>query len=126
MSRRATAGIVVFALLVVASIGWAVWYSRNRPLPPGKLDAFAQCLREKGATMYGTYWCPHCQNEKKAFGNSFQYVPYVECSAEPQRCLDANVQSYPTWIFPDSRRFEGEQGLEKLSEESGCPLPAGL
>ena len=32
------------------------------------LNAFAQCLSEKAVTMYGADWCPHCQNEKNAFG----------------------------------------------------------
>lgn len=89
------------------------------------LDTFAQCLAQRGATMYGAYWCPHCQNEKQAFGNSFRFVSYVECSAESKRCLDAGVKGYPTWIFADGRKFEGEQGIEKLSQESGCPLPIG-
>ena len=32
--------------------------------------------------MYGAYWCPHCQAQKKVFGESFQYVPYVECTQQ--------------------------------------------
>ena len=88
------------------------------------------CLRDQGVTMYGAYWCSHCQNEKRAFGDSFKYVPYVECTEETQKCLDAGVKGYPTWLFPassvdgsDGRRFEGEMGLAKLSEASGCVLP---
>jgi len=36
---------------------------------PGKTDysEFAKCLTQKGAKMYGTFWCPHCQNQKKEF-----------------------------------------------------------
>jgi len=73
--------------------------------------------------MYGAGWCPHCQNEKKAFSDSFQYVPYVECPDEPQRCIDAGIKDYPTWIFPDGKKLEGEQGLKNLSQASGCLLP---
>jgi hypothetical protein len=72
--------------------------------------------------MYGTYWCPHCQNEKKIFGSAFQYVPYVECTQETAKCTAMNIDGYPTWVFPDGKRLVGEQGLYKLSEESGCPL----
>jgi len=86
------------------------------------LNQFAQCLSEKGVVMYGADWCPHCQNEKKAFGNSFQYVNYVECPKEPQKCLALGVDGYPTWIFSDGKRLVGEQGLEKLAGESGCAL----
>lgn len=79
--------------------------------------------------MYGAESCPHCQNEKKAFGSSFRYIPYVECPDDPQKCIAAGVNVYPTWIFPASpagppagRKLEGEQGIEKLAKESGCPL----
>ena len=86
------------------------------------LDEFAQCLSEKGAIMYGADWCPHCQNEKMAFGSSFKFVHYVECPDDPKRCLSAGITGYPTWIFPAGRRFEGEQGLKQLARESGCPF----
>jgi hypothetical protein len=115
--------IVIAALiLVLIIVGIVAIYPKNSG-KPGKLDSFAQCLRDKGATMYGAYWCSHCQNEKKAFGDSFKYVPYVECTEETQKCLFAGIQGYPTWTFPAGRKFEGEQGLQKLSQISGCPLP---
>lgn len=89
----------------------------------GELDVFAQCLVDKQITMYGAQWCPHCQNEKRAFGSSFKYVPYVECPDDPQKCLAVGINGYPTWIFPGGKKLEGEQGLNKLSQESGCALP---
>lgn len=107
---------------VAAVIVLAVWYWKSPAKPAGALDSFAQCLREKQITMYGAYWCPHCQSEKQAFGSSFKYVPYVECTEETQKCLDAGIRGYPTWIFPEDKRLEGELGLEKLSRESACPL----
>ena len=88
------------------------------------LDNFAQCLASKNITMYGAAWCSHCQNEKGGFGDSFKFVPYVECPNDPQKCLDKGIVGYPTWIFPDGKKLIGEQGMEKLSQESGCALPA--
>ena len=88
----------------------------------GEFDLFAQCLAGKNIIMYGAEWCSHCQNEKKGFGDSFRFVPYVECPDDPQRCLALGITGYPTWIFSDDKKFEGEQGLEKLSRESGCAL----
>ncbi len=72
--------------------------------------------------MYGADWCSHCQNEKKAFGDSFKTISYVECPKDPKTCLDASVENYPTWILGDGKKLVGEQGLEKLSETSGCKL----
>jgi hypothetical protein len=93
-----------------------------------RMDAFAQCLGTKGAKMYGAYWCPHCADQKERFGSSFQYAPYVECGikgsqAEAQVCVDAGVKHFPTWIFADGARVEGDHPLEFLGEATGCPLP---
>jgi hypothetical protein len=103
---------------------FAFWVIVKRPgVSAGALDEFAQCLSQKGITMFGAYWCPHCQDEKRAFGNSFRFIRYVECTAEPQRCLDAGINGYPTWMLDGGRKLEGKQGVNKLSRESGCPLP---
>lgn len=113
--------LIAIAVLAALAVGGAALLAAP-PKTTLALDSFAQCLKEKGITMYGAGWCPHCQNEKKAFGDSFKFVPYVECPDEPKRCLDAGVTGYPTWIFPHGEKLVGEQGLQKLSEESGCTL----
>lgn len=120
MNRKLTVMVVV--VLALFAIALIVFY----PKTGGGvyLNSFAQCLSGKGAVMYGAYWCPHCQNEKAAFGSAFSYVDYVECTQETSKCVAAGIKGYPTWTFPDGRRFEGEQGLQKLSQESGCVLPA--
>ncbi len=113
--------ILIITAVVLA--GLIFWIFRSPQEANGQLDSFARCLASKEITMYGASWCSHCQNEKKAFGDSFEYVPYVECPENAKLCLDKNIKGYPTWIFPDGKRFEGEQGINKLSQESGCPLP---
>jgi len=116
------------AFLVLGVLGmvlalWFLVFSRDKTKNNPALDSFAQCLAERKITMYGAAWCSHCENEKKAFGKSFRFVPYVECPDNPKKCLDLGIKGYPTWIFPDGRRLEGEQGIERLAEESGCVLP---
>ena len=111
----------VFA--VVAGLLAAAVFFYGRPQEAaGNYDDFASCLGSSGAVMYGADWYPHCLNEKNAFGDSFKFVNYVECPRDPERCIAEGIKGYPTWVFPDGRRFEGEMGLEKLSEESGCLL----
>jgi hypothetical protein len=93
---------------------------------PGQYDTFAKCLAQKNATMYGAYWCSHCQNQKKMFGSSFQYVNYVECdpngeNARPDLCSQNNIKGYPTWII-NGVTHEGELSLEDLSSFTGCLL----
>ncbi|MEK6877050.1 MAG: hypothetical protein AABZ49_00280, partial [Thermoproteota archaeon] len=63
---------------------------------------------------------------KKAFGESFKYVNYVECPDDPQKCIAASIEGYPTWVFGGEKRLEGEQGLEKLAHESGCDPPEAV
>ncbi|MBI4439900.1 hypothetical protein HY638_02920 [Candidatus Woesearchaeota archaeon] len=88
-------------------------------------DTLAKCLSEKGVKMYGAYWCPHCQNQEKMFGDSWKYVTYVECSlpnraGQTQICKDAKIEGYPTWEFSDGSRLSGELSFETLSQKSGC------
>ena len=85
----------------------------------GNQDAFAQCLTEKGVTMYGTEWCPHCQNQKEEFGDSFQYINFVDCDLSKGACKEAGIEGYPTWRI-EGENYPGEQNLYKLASLSGC------
>jgi hypothetical protein len=92
------------------------------------LDGFAKCLAAKKATMYGSFWCRHCDDQKQLFGSSFRYVPYVECSMPGMRqmtfsCQVVGIRYTPTWIFADGDRRVGLQPLDNLSKKTGCPLP---
>lgn len=82
-------------------------------------NALAQCLTENGAIMYGTSWCSHCQNQKKAFGESFDYIDFVDCDLYSVECQENGVQSYPTWIINDEL-YIGEQSLERLAGLAKC------
>ena len=111
---------VTIAVLLLA--GWA---SSSRS---GRLDQFAQCLSEKKAVMYGSFLCPHCQDQKDLFGDSWPYVQYVECSTPGSRqmtsaCSAAKIQHVPTWVFGNGQRREGLTPLKELSDRTGCKLP---
>ena len=112
-------GIIV--LFVAVYLGG--WYYKNH-----KYDKFGQCLATKQARMYGLYWCPHCIEQKEMFGESFHYVPYVECAVKgssemaPQ-CKIAGVKLFPSWQFAGESPKEGVLSLEALSEKTGCALP---
>jgi hypothetical protein len=88
---------------------------------PGKYDDFAECISNSGAKMYGAYWCTHCISQKKLFGGSFSKINYVECSlpnnaGQTKVCIDAGIESYPTWEFGDGTREQSELSLSKLSQ----------
>lgn len=113
---------IIFIIVIIFIIISSAAFLTRPPAAPGNLDSFARCLADKGLTMYGAAWCPHCQNQKKPFGSSFQFVPYVECPNVPKLCIEKGVSGYPTWIMGDTK-LEGEQTLSKLSEISTCALP---
>lgn len=119
MNNKLTFWIVL--TVICAAIIW-VGVATFGAGPGGTYDSFAKCLAEKKVTMYGAYWCTHCKNEKRNFGSSFQYVPYVECTEQPGLCQAKSVTGYPTWITEDGKKYEGEQGLNRLAEISGCEL----
>lgn len=93
---------ITLGAIVVILVGLFVWYKAT----PGKYDALANYLTQSGVKFYGAYWCPHCQATKQAFGKSAKKLPYIECSlpdgqSQTQVCIDAKVQTYPTWDFPN-------------------------
>jgi len=88
---------------------------------PGKYDDFAKCLFDKGVTMYGTEWCSHCQNQKREFGSSFQYIDYVDCDLQARECRKTGVNGYPTWKI-NGESYPGEQRFDRLASLSGCEL----
>lgn len=119
---------IVLGVLVIGLVGLGFLQSNKEPDGPGELDSFATCLVEKGAVFYGTFWCPHCQAQKKMFGKSAKLLPYVECSTadasgQTQVCIDKDIRGYPTWEFADGTRLNGEIQLEQLAEKTSCVLP---
>lgn len=122
----------VYIVLIIA-LGAGIYFVKKNSdgAPPAervtKYDTFAQCLGDAGAKFYGAYWCPHCQEQKRLFGNSIK-LPYIECStpngeAQTQICIDAKISGYPTWEFSDGSRLDTVQSLQALSEKTGCALP---
>ncbi|MEK7170293.1 MAG: hypothetical protein AAB767_03335 [Patescibacteria group bacterium] len=112
-------------LMVILGLGFISYREENTP---GEFDEFAQCLKNKGATFYGAFWCSHCQSQKELFGRSAKLLPYVECSnpngqGQLQVCTDKKITGYPTWEFADGSRLDGEVPLAKLAEKTQCLLP---
>ncbi len=121
--------IVISVLLVIAiAVFFGVSMKKSTIVTPGALDGFTQCLKEKKAIFYGAFWCSRCETQKKLFGSSVRFLPYVECStpngkAQTAECAGAKVTGYPTWQFVDDTREIGLLELAYLAEKTGCVLP---
>jgi glutaredoxin len=84
--------------------------------------ALARHLKQKGAVVYGAWWCPHCNHQKELFGlEAIEHLPYVECDKDDagrKQCQKAQVKGYPTWDLNGERRL-GVLSLEELEIWSG-------
>ena len=114
---------LIIGLLILGTILTIVLRGGKPAVVSTKYDAFAQCLASKNLTMYGAVWCSHCKTQKSLFGDSFKYVPYVECTEKADECLAKGVEGYPTWIDANGQKYTGQQSLGKLSQITSCPLP---
>jgi uncharacterized membrane protein len=118
--------VVVFALHLYYA---GVWGDAPQPEDPW-IRGLAEHLTDTGAKFYGSYWCPHCAEQKEMFGGSVKRLPYVECSpggpSAPQapECNAKNIQGYPTWII-NGERVTGTQSLEELAQLSKYTTPPG-
>ncbi|MFC1599670.1 hypothetical protein ACFL3T_01420 [Patescibacteria group bacterium] len=92
-----------------------------------RLAEIAQCLTDSGAKMYGAVWCSHCNAQKKRFGKAWERINYIECDARTDKegaikCLEAEIEGFPTWEFADGERLAGNQNPDVLAEKAGCEL----
>ncbi len=89
---------------------------------------FADCVRNSGAVMYGTSWCPLCRAQRKDFRGYANRLEYVECSIPGSRktrskCERLGVDSFPTWIFGDGAKREGKLSVSDIASHTGCAMP---
>ena len=121
---------IFFTVIIVLVLGTISTVIIRGSGPSTKLnyDAFATCLKDKGAVFYGAFWCSHCQAQKKEFGTSAKLLPYVECSlpdgsGQTQICKDQKINGYPTWRFQDGSELTGEIPISALADKTFCALP---
>lgn len=120
MANKTRDTIVKIGMIASIAIVILILYSELSS-PKINYDEFAKCVTERGMVMYGATWCPHCNNQKKLFGDSFQFVKFVDCESNAELCNEAGIKGYPTWIL-NGRPYEGELSLKELSKMTGCAL----
>lgn len=124
MKKILILGLLSFSL-VLAACGQQN-NTTSTDLTAGYTDAqkasLAACLTEKGIIMYGTEWCPHCKNQKAAFGTAFAGVTYIDCDKQKIQCTTAGITWFPTWIAPSGQVLMGEQSLDQLAAVGWCSL----
>lgn len=136
--------LLILAIMPAVILLGAAGCQKN-PEQVEKLKSIANCLADKGVKEYGAFWCPHCAEQKKLFGEADEIIKsrgvYVECDprcvrdesgnlpkacrgieGKPDLCLDKGVEGYPTWEFPDGSMMQGVMQPDELAKKAGCGL----
>ena len=117
----------ILICLVFAGI-FSFTSARNGSGTSEELLTLATCISDAGAKFYGAFWCSHCQQQKKDFGDASDALPYVECATPDGRgqteiCVQEKIEGYPTWVFANGERVSGHVALASLAEATGCVAP---
>ncbi len=87
-----------------------------------KEDNLAKCLTSKWIKLYGMAGCPYCKAQIELFGDDFQYINYINCSEDPNVCVEKWISGVPAWEFIDGSIKSGLHSLEDLADLVGCNL----
>jgi len=95
------------------------------PAEPSIPVDFYECLKSKGAVLYGAYWDSSTKTQKSYFGADMVKINYIECGvqgdyrAQMEICEEAGILAYPTWIINNEKHM-GIQATEQLAQITGC------
>ena len=115
------------AVIIVVLIGFISLIPKNENVSGPYYD-FIECIKDSGAKMYGNYASQESLSQMSFFGDSLYDFErsgiYIECNEygpnpKPNKCVEAGIDYYPTWIIKEIP-YEGVQGLNKLSQLTGC------
>ena len=123
-----TIAVIIAIIVIVVGFMIALNFGVIPKKEYGPYDDFIICLKVSGAKFYGDYANADSLKQMSFFGDSLYVLEksgvYVECNsrgANPKlnKCKEVNLRLFPTWIV-DGVKYEGIQGLNKLSEVTGC------
>jgi hypothetical protein len=120
---RPRPALAVMLLVIFTAIGWP------RAGAAAGYGTLAECVRNSGAVMYGTSWCPVCKAQRREFRGYANRLKTVECSVGGDRkktraeCERLQIRSYPTWVFGDGSMAAGLLSANDLATRTGCEAP---
>lgn len=106
---------ILFVALAVA-IGVVVMSLTQKPQ---NTDAdVAKCIG-KNSVLYVQLGCHACENQKKIFGDNYQFLNIVDCFYTQDKCIEKNITATPTWVI-DGEKYVGVQTSQLLMDLTGC------
>ncbi len=83
-----------------------------------------KCIASK-AVLYSSSTCGHCKTQKEILGNYFSLFKNIDCFYEIEKCNEADISSYPTWVI-DGKQYTGVKSIQKLAELTWCKCSPDL
>ena len=83
-------GIIVFSVVIL-----------NKPNPKISGEIVKDITSK--STLYISNGCPHCINQLEILGECAN-LNIVDCTKEPNKCLEAEIMRVPTWVI-DGKKF---------------------
>ena len=119
--------LITLSVVVLGVVLFGSFFLQSNELSARSNNTFqvglAKHLGAMGATMYGSFECPHCLTQKLLFGkDAFKYVNYVEChprgeNANTALCYAKGIHNYPTWEI-NGQFYVGTKSLQELARIS--------
>jgi thioredoxin-related protein len=116
MKKAIILGLLVLLAFVVGCSGTS---TDGGVVDTEDYDTFAQWLTDENIVMVGAEWCGYCNQQKEDFGDSFQYVTFIDAVYEPELASSYGVSGYPTWVLADGTQLPGYMPIESLMEATG-------
>ncbi len=113
---------LIVGYIVIAVIVQGLSYSAYALIQSSsKYSRFAQCLKDKGAIIYGNDFCKYTGEQLAMFGSASKKLNYVKCAENKEVCDEKSVRITPTWEI-NGNFYKEVQPLQRLSELTGCKL----
>lgn len=93
-------GVIIFSVVIISSNN----QNSNEEINLGE-----------NATLYISNGCPHCTTQLKILGECSKNLTIIDCTEEPNKCLEAEIIRVPTWII-NGKKYVGIQSIEELNE----------
>lgn len=115
--------IYLIVVILVSIAGGVVFLLSGKAIINSKkqedIKGLVDCLLAKNVKLYISSDCSYCSQQKEIFGEYFSKIDYVNCEENgdwSEDCRKEEINSVPTWVFPDNTDIVKEE----ISSCSDC------
>ena len=113
--EKSTKTYLIIGIIVIIIITAIYLIKANGETPEEEL---AKCIGEN-SELYVQLGCHACELQKQAFGETYPYLNIIDCTNNPQKCLENEITKTPTWVIK-GEKYPGVRTINLLKEETGC------